>query len=153
MRAGPLDQHGLTRRQALLAAGLATGVALWPFGPSEVVGAAGRLNPVRAATYRRLIGAVGQAPDRRFSHRGAGAAVRGFRRWYDHQDASVRAHADAVLDTLGFESDLTYARLARAETPEGSALLAAAIGLAAVACDPPPDEDERPTIPALGAPA
>ena len=98
------------------------------------------MNPVRAATYRRLIGAVGRAPDRRFSHRDAEAAVRDFRRWYDGRDATVRAHADAVLDTLACESDLTYARLAGAATPEGSAVLAAALGLAAVACDPPPDD-------------
>jgi hypothetical protein len=152
MRAGPVDDHGLTRRQALLAGGMAAGVALWPFGPGVVAWRSSRLNPVRAATYRRLIGAVGRAPDRRFSHRDAGAAARDFRRWYDSQDAAVRAHADAVLDTLAGESDLTYARLAGAATPAGSAVLAAALGLAAVGCDPPPDEDERPTVPALGVP-
>jgi hypothetical protein len=152
MGAAPLDEHGLTGREALLAGGMAAGVALWSFGPGEVAWGTSRLNPVRAATYRRLIGALGRAPDRRFSHRDAEAAVRDFRRWYDGQDATVRAHADAVLDTLASESDLTYARLAGAATPEGSAVLAAALGLAAVACDPPPDEDERPTVPALGVP-
>jgi hypothetical protein len=152
MGAGPLDEHGLTRRQALLVGGMAAGVALWPFGPSEVAWGASGFDAVRVATYRRLIRAVGRAPDRRFSHRDAVAAARDFRRWYDGQDATVCAHADAVLDALASESDLTYARLAGAATPEGSAVLAAALGLAAVACDPPPDEDERPTVPALGVP-
>jgi hypothetical protein len=65
----------------------------------------------------------------------------------------VREHADAVLDRLAAGPAPTCAELRGAAAPAGAAVLAAAVALAAVACDPLPGEDERPDLPALGVPA
>jgi hypothetical protein len=143
---------GVTRRQALVLAGMAAGAALWPLGRGNLAWGAAGLHPRRAATYRELIGLLGRAPDPRFRRR-AGAATRDFACWYERQEPAVRAHADAVLDALASGPAMKGSRLARAATPQGAAVVAAAMGLAAVSCDPPPDEDERRPAPALGAPA
>jgi hypothetical protein len=137
---------GITRRRALLAAAVAAGVALVPAAPAR----AARLTLGRAASYSRLVTTLGQAPDGRFRVRGAVAAARDFAAWYVRQDPAVRAHADAVLDTVRVPGD--YAALQRAARPAAgadTALVVAAVNLAAVTCMPPPDEDEHPLVPAL----
>jgi hypothetical protein len=143
----------VTRRGALIAAGITAAAAL---GPRWTVGAAWGapvLHPRRAVRYRRLVAALGHAPDGRFRGCRAGRATRDFARWYARQDATVRAHADAVLDALAPAMTAGYARLAHAPSagPRASAVVAAALDLAAITCEPPLTEDERPVTPALWA--
>jgi hypothetical protein len=146
---------GIDRRRFLMAvagaagAGLAGGTGAW---------AAPRLSQgqVRAATYRALARSLRAGPDARFRHVDAAAAYRRYRRWHGAQPAAVRAHADAVLDELGSAGRPGYAELAGrpkgARGGERSAVVAAALALACVGCEPPPAEDERPELPTL-APA
>ncbi len=145
---------GIDRRRFLLAvagtagAGLAGGMDAWaaPLTPIQV----------RAATYRALVRSLSGGPDARFRHVDAAAAYRRYRRWYGVQSAAVRAHADAVLDELKPPGRPGYAELAggsRGGSGGGrSAVVAAALALACVGCEPPPAEDERPELPTL-APA
>jgi hypothetical protein len=113
---------------------------------------AGGLDPRRAATYRRFVRVLHGAPDGRFARRPAAAASVAFAEWYAAQEPEVREHADAVLDRLAAAPRLSCAGLRAAAPPHEAAVLAAAVALAAVACDPPPGEDERPALPALGVP-
>lgn len=141
--------RGLTRRHALLAGALAAGAALVP---ARLAWAARGPGPVRSATYARLVATLRRAPDGAYrGARSAAAAAREFARWYAAQDASVRAHADAVLDGLAAAPVLGSARFAEAAGPAAgadAALFAAALDLAALTCAPPPDEDEHPLAPA-----
>ena len=133
----------LTRRHALLAAGAGLAAVLVPVRPAWAVGG---LQRRRAATYHRLVRLLSQAPDGRFANRPAGVAARAFARWYAGQDDAGRAHADAVLDALAARGLPGYEALAAAP----DAVVAAAVGLAAIGCDPPPaDADERPVTPPL----
>ncbi len=151
-----VPQAGLTRRGALaaaalgLAAGVLPGVSARAAAPA---GAAATLDPGRAAAFRRLVAVLHGAPDPRFARRPAREATAAFAAWYAGQEACVRAHADAVLDRLAAGPAPACADLGRAAAPQDAAVLAAAVALAAGACDPPPDEDERPALPALGVPA
>ena len=105
-----------------------------------------------SATYARLVATLRRAPDGGYrGTRSAAAAAREFARWYAAQDASVRAHADAVLDGLAAAPVLGSARFAEAAGPAAgadAALFAAALDLAALTCAPPADEDEHPLAPA-----
>jgi hypothetical protein len=134
----------------VLAAGIAAGAGCGlrvPAGASE----SAALLRDRGATYRALIAALQDGPDRRFRCRHASVATRNFARWYSQQDAGVRGHVDAVLDALASRRRLSYTRLAHAAS-KGDPVVAAAVALASVACDPPLGEDERPIAPALVTP-
>jgi hypothetical protein len=146
---------GIDRRRFLLTvvgtagAGLAGGVDAWA-APTPTQAQA------RAATYRALVRSLRGGPDGRFRHVDPAAAHRRYRRWYGAQPAAVRAHADGVLDELGSPGRPGYAELAG--RPKGTrggrrgAVVAAALALVCVGCEPPPAEDERPELPTL-APA
>ncbi len=157
--AEPIDvpPGDLTRRAVLAtaAAGVLGGVLA--AGPARaataVAPAAVALDPRRAATYRRLVGVLHGAPDPRFARLPARGATEAFAAWYAEQDPCVREHADAVLDHRAAGPAPACADLRRAAPPQAAAVLAAGVALAAVGCDPPPDEDERPAVPALGVPA
>jgi hypothetical protein len=146
---------GIDRRRFLLAvagtagASLAGGVDAWA-APTPTLAQA------RAATYRALVRSLGGAPDGRFRHVDPAAAYRRYRRWYGAQPAAVRAHADAVLDELETPGRPGYAELAgrRKGARDGrrGAVVAAALALVCVGCEPAPAEDERPQLPTL-APA
>jgi hypothetical protein len=107
----------------------------------------------RAATYRALVRSLCGGPDGRFRHVDPAAAHRRYRRWYEAQPAAVRAHADGVLDELEPPGRPGYAELAG--RPKGArgqgrkAVVAAALALVCVGCEPPPAEDERPELPTL----
>jgi hypothetical protein len=146
----------LTRRGALVVAGVAASTTVMPGWAAGATSApAPRLDPRRATTYRRLVRTLHHAPDGRFRHRPADAATRAFARWYAEQDEPTRRHADAVLDALRARLLARGAVLdappqaARAPAADHAPLVAAAVGLAAIACEPPPAEDERPTLPTL----
>ena len=144
---------GIDRRRFLLAvvgtagAGVAGGVDAW---------AAPAPAQARAATYGALVRSVCAGPDGRFRHVDPAAAHRRYRRWYRAQPADVRAHADAVLDELQPPGRPGYAELAGRPKGKGGgrrrAVVAAALALVCVGCEPPPAEDERPQLPTL-APA
>jgi hypothetical protein len=146
---------GIDRRRFLLAvagtagAGLAGGMDAWAAPTSTRAQA-------RAATYRALVRSLGGGPDGRFLHVDPAAAHRRYRRWYGAQPAAVRAHADAVLDELEAPGRPGYAELAGRPKGAGGgrrgAVVAAALALVCVGCEPPPAEDERPELPTL-APA
>jgi hypothetical protein len=146
---------GIDRRRFLLAvagmagAGLAGGMGAWA-APALTQAQA------RAATYRALVRSLCGGPDSRFREVDPAAAYRRYRRWYGAQSAAVRAHADAVLDELKPPGRPGYAELAgRPRGARGgrrSAVVAAAVALVCVGCEPPPAEDERPELPTL-APA
>jgi hypothetical protein len=145
---------GIDRRRFLLAvagtagAGLAGGAGAWA-APTLTQARA------RAGTYRALVRSLRGGPDGRFRHVDPAAAYRRYRRWYGAQPAAVRAHADAVLDELASPSP-GYAELAgrpkRTRGGRRGAVVAAALALVCVGCEPPPAEDERPELPTL-APA
>jgi hypothetical protein len=131
-------EGGLTRRQALLAAGGAALAALLPAAPGRAAQAAVVLDPRRARTYGALVAGLRRGGDPRYAHRRPAAAARDFARWYPGQDEAIRRHADSILDAL---------RTRRARTGrDGAAVLAAAAQLAAVTCEPPPGPDEHPTV-------
>ena len=136
---------GSTRRQALLTAAMAAGATLVPWARSAWAAAA--LRPARLATYRRLVVVAGAAPG--FCPRDAANAARDFARWYGAQDPAIRTHADAILDALAPVLRGGPPPFAPEAQPHLAATLAAAAGLAAVTCAPPPDEDERPLAPPL----
>ena len=108
-------------------------------------GARGDLSGARALA---VCGAGWSLPSRR-----SAAAYRRYRRWYGAQPAAVRAHADAVLDEVESPGRPGYAELAgRPRGARGggrSAVVAAALALVCVGCEPPPAEDERPELPTL----
>jgi hypothetical protein len=143
---------GIDRRRFLLAvagtagAGLAGATNAWaaPTFPKA---------QARAATYRALARSLCGGPDGRFDHVDPAAAYRRYRRWYGAQPAAVRAHADAVLDELTPRARPGYAELAGRPTgargARRSAVVAAALALVCVGCEPPPAEDERPDLPTL----
>lgn len=143
---------GIDRRRFLLAlagtaaAGLADGAGAWA-APRATQARA------RAATYRALVRSLCAGPDGRFRHVDPTAAYRRYRRWYGAQPAAVRAHADAVLDELESPGRPGYAELAgRPKGARGggrSAVVAAALALVCVGCEPPLAEDERPELPTL----
>jgi hypothetical protein len=146
---------GIDRRGFLLAVAGTAGAGL--AGASGAC-AAPAMTPAqaRAATYRALVRSLHGGPDGRFRHVEPAAAHRRYRRWYEAQPAAVRAHADAVLDKLESPGRPGYPELAgRAEGARGGgrgAVVAAALALVCVGCEPPPAEDERPELPTL-APA
>ena len=149
---------GIDRRRFLLAVAGAAGAAGAGLAGGTGAWAAPTLAQARAreATYRALLRSLCAGPDGRFRHVDPAAAYRRYRRWYGAQPAAVRAHADAVLDELKPPGRPGYAELAgrpkRAGGGERSAVVAAALALACVGCEPPPAEDERPALPTL-APA
>ena len=146
---------GIDRRRFLLTvagtagASLAGGMGAWA-APTLAQAQA------RAATYRALVRSLCGGPDGRFRHVDPAAAYRRYRRWYVAQPAAVRAHADGVLDELKPPGRPGYAELAGRPKGAGggrrSAVVAAALALVCVGCEPPPAEDERPELPTL-APA
>ena len=144
---------GITRRHALLSGVAALAAALTlPLRPGVARAAAQRLTLRRTATYGRLVATLRTAPTGRFAGLGATAATREFARWYAAQDASIRAHVDAVLDQVRGALPLGYDDFAAAARPEAgadAAPFAAAVALAAATCAPPPAEDERPLPPSL----
>jgi hypothetical protein len=143
--------HGdgrITRRHALIGAAAAAALAAAP-ARAAAIGTAPMLHPRRAATYRRLVAGLRGAPGGRFAHRGATPATRAFAGWYAGQDAAIRAHADAVLDRVRAAGIARYGDLERAAAAQDP-LAAAAVALAAVACEPPPAEDEHPVVPPIG---
>jgi len=148
-----VPQDDLTRRGALAAAAAGLLAGVLPAGTARAAGPAGGLDPRRAAAFERLVTALHRAPDPRFAHLPARTAARAFAAWYAGQDAVAREHADAVLDRLAAGPAPDPADLERAAPAPDAAVLAAGIALAAVACDPLPDEDERPDLPALGVAA
>jgi hypothetical protein len=143
---------GIDRRRFLLAvagtagAGLAGGVGAWA-APTLTQARA------RAVTYRALVRSLCGGPDGRFRHVDPAAAYRRYTRWYRAQPAAVRAHADAVLDELKPPGRPSYAELAGrpngAHDGRRSAVVAAAVALVCVGCEPPPAEDQRPELPTL----
>jgi hypothetical protein len=141
---------GITRRRALVAAGIAAGALAGVRVESAVAWRSAALRPRRAATYGALVAALQEGPDRRFRCGGVTVATRRFVRWYARQDAGVRVHVDAVLDALAAGKRLSYGRLVRVTSAREHAVVAAAVALAGVGCDPPPDQDEHPITAALG---
>jgi len=118
-----------------------------------------RLSARRTATLRALVGSLRAAPDGRFGAVPVVIAERRFVRWYAAQAADARARADAVLDTVATRGVGRYDALARgaascrtAKTARDAAALAAAVDLAAIVCEPPPAEDERPATAGLELP-
>lgn len=114
------------------------------------------LAPSRAATYHRLVGALQAAPDRRWRHRDVASATRAFARWYARQPVSTRNHVDVVLDALPAVGPVRHEELASATRPPNSsrqahrcAVVAAALQLAATACDPPLETDDHPLVASL----
>jgi hypothetical protein len=139
---------GIDRRRFLFAAaaagaGLAGGATAWAAPPRQMPQA-------RAATYRSLVRALRKAPDGRFRHADPRAAQRRYARWYAAQPEAIQAHADAVLDAMGAGGPPAYAQMAAPRRDR--AMIAAALALACVGCEPPPGADERPDVPTL-APA
>jgi hypothetical protein len=99
----------------------------------------------RASTYRALVRSLRDGPDSRFHAADPIAAHRRFARWYGAQPAVLRRHADAVLDELGMHGPPTAAELAGwIRGPRRGGVVATAIGLASIGCQPPLAEDERP---------
>ena len=143
---------------AVTAACTAVGLGRWPSLPAAVA-AQPRLSAQRAATLRALVTSLRSTPDGRFGAVPVVTAERRFVRWYAAQAADVRARADAVLDTVATRGVGRYDALARgaascrtANAARDAAALAAAVDLAAIVCEPPPAEDERPLSAALELP-
>ena len=150
------------RRRFLLAAATAAwcgvGLGRWASLPAAVA-ARPRLSARRAAALRALVGSLRAAPDGRFDAIPVVTAERRFVRWYAEQAADARARTDAVLDAVAARGVGRYEVLARgaascrtATAAPYAAALAAAVDLAAIVCEPPPAEDERPPSPALELP-
>jgi hypothetical protein len=145
----------MDRRRFLLAAAGAAGAAGAGLAGGTGAWAAPTLTQARAraVTYRALVRSVCGGPDGRFRHVDPAAAHRRYRRWYRAQPADVRAHADAVLDELQPPGRPGYAELAGRPKGKGGgrrrAVVAAALALVCVGCEPPPAEDERPELPTL----
>jgi hypothetical protein len=117
---------------------------------------ASELTGHRARTYRRLIEALHGAQDGRWRHLESRSATRAFAHGYEQQPPSTRDHVDVVLDELAGAGPLRYGDLARmsrsaaGERPvRRCAVVAAAVQLAATACDPAAEMDEHPLIASL----
>jgi hypothetical protein len=137
---------GIDRRRFLLVAAAAAGAGLAGGAPAWSASARPPAE-ARAATYRALVRALRAAPDGRFRHADPRAAHRRYARWYAAQPDAIQAHADAVLDALSDAGPPAYAELA---TPRRRrAIMAAALALACIGCEPPPAADERPDVPTL----
>jgi hypothetical protein len=145
----------LSRRHFLVMVGASvSGLFFGRFEASS--SAASRLTGPRAGTYRRLIEALHGAPDRRWRHLESGSATRAFADWYEQQPPSTRQHVDVVLDELEGAGQWRYRDLARMSRPTPDersvrrcAVVAAALQLAATACDPPVQMGEHPLIASL----
>jgi hypothetical protein len=151
-----IDRRGFLAGAAGAAAGVA-GVAWWARAPAAA--SSSGLSARRGATFRTLVRSLRDAPDGRFGVVGPVAAEERFARWYAAQGATMRAHADAVLDAVGERAVPRYRRLAHgAATCRGpvaaprSAAVAAAVSLVEVVCEPPLADDERPPVPPLELP-
>jgi hypothetical protein len=117
---------------------------------------ASRLTRRRARTYRRLVEALHGAPDTRWRHLDSRSATQAFAHWYEQQPPSTRRHVDVVLDELAGTRPWRYEDLARMSRPAPGerpvrrcAVVAAAVQLAATACDPAAQTDEHPPIASL----
>ncbi len=151
----------ISRRGFLLAAAGAAWAALEgrrPAWASPAVAAAPGLSARRAATMRELVATLRHAPGGRFAAVDPRVAQARLTRWYARQDADERRRADAVLDAVEGCGRRGYDALARTaascRSPRAArraAALSAALDLAAVVCEPPPAEDERPPVVALEA--
>jgi hypothetical protein len=149
----------IDRRAFLLgAAWAAVGLGARRWTPAAAAAAPAPATPAarRAATLGALVAALRDGPDGRFGAVSVGVAERRYTRWYAAQGAGERARADTVLDALARRAVPAYATLARsssscrsARSAPRAAALAAAVDLAAIVCEPPPAEDERPPAPAL----
>jgi hypothetical protein len=152
----------IDRRGFLLAAATAAlgAVGVGRLAPLPAASAAQpRLSARRAAALRALVGSLRAAPDGRFGAVPVVTVERRFVRWYAAQAADVRARTDAVLDAVAGRGVRRYGVLAReaascrtAKAARDAAALAAAVDLAAIVCEPPPAEDERPVSAALELP-
>jgi hypothetical protein len=132
----------IDRRELLVAAGIA-GAAV--AGRASARAAAPPRLDGRASAYRALVRSLREAPDGRFRAADPGAAHARFARWYRAQPAVLRRHAAAVLDELRAGGAPSRGELAgRPRSPRRGAVVASAIGLACIGCDPPLGEDERP---------
>jgi hypothetical protein len=152
-----MDRRGFLVGMAGAASAVAGG-AWW--GQIPAAAASRALSARRAATFRALAKSLHDAPGGRFGVIGADVARRRFTDWYAYQDATVRSHADAVLDAIDEYPVPGYRRLAHgaavcdgAASAPRSAAVAAAVDLVAVVCEPPPAEDEQPPAPPLELPA
>ena len=90
-------------RRDLLKEGGAGAAALALAGawlPAAAPAAAGGLTRRRQATYRALVRALQGEPAAGLRHRDAASATREFAAWYEGQEASIRGHAEAILDQL-----------------------------------------------------
>jgi hypothetical protein len=143
----------VSRRQLLVRGGVVVGTLTLARVPSAAWAAsASRLSSARRTTYRQLVGALGRSPDGRARHKAGALAARDFAEWYGAQPATLRAHADAVLDDLGRWWDGSYAGLTRSAGAARTATVASALGLAERTTEPPPlDEDDRSVTSALQA--
>jgi hypothetical protein len=150
----------ISRRGFLLGGAGAVWAALggWRPAPALPAAAASGLSARRAATMRALLASLRHAPGGRFTALDVRTAQARFARWYARQDADERRRVDAVLDAAEGCGRRGYGALARtAATCRGpraarrAAAVAAAVDLAAIVCEPPPAEDERPPAIALEA--
>jgi hypothetical protein len=143
---------GIDRRQFLFAAVGAAGAGV-AGGAGARAAAIGGPAAARAETYRALVRALRAAPDGRFRHADPRAAHRRYVGWYALQPDAVKAHADTVLDALRAGGRPSYTELATQPRPGRSgrrgAVVAAALALAYIGCEPPPGPDERPDVPML----
>jgi hypothetical protein len=148
----------ISRRRFLLGTAGAAWAALGGWRPPRALSAvaAPGLSARRAATMRALVATLRRGPDGRFAALDARAAEARFARWYARQDAAERRRVDAVLDAVEGCGRRGYGALARTaascrspRAARGAAALAAAVDLAAIVCEPPPADDERPPVVAL----
>ena len=148
----------ISRRGFLLGGAGAAWAALGGWRPTRALPAAAApgLSARRAATMRALVATLRVAPGGRFAAVDARTAQARFTGWYARQDADERRRVDAVLDAVEGCGRRGYDALARTavscRSPRAArraAAVAAAVDLAAVVCEPPPAEDERPAVVAL----
>jgi hypothetical protein len=148
----------ISRRGFLVGTAGAAWIALGGRRSARAVAAAAApgLSARRAATMRALVATLRHAPGGRFAAVDARDAQARFIRWYARQDADERRRVDAVLDAAEGCGAHGYDALARTaascRSPRAArraCVLSAAVGLAAVVCEPPPAEDERPPPMAL----
>jgi hypothetical protein len=153
-----IDRRGFLLATATAVWG-AVGLGRWPSLLPAAVAAQPPLSAPRAAALRALVGSLRAAPDGRFGAIPVRTAERRFVHWYAAQATDARARTDAVLDAIAARGVGRYDALARgvascrsATAAPHAAALAAAVDLAAIVCEPPPAEDERPPSPALELP-
>jgi hypothetical protein len=143
---------GIDRRQFLFAVVGAAGAGVAGGGDARAATVRAPA-AARAETYRAVVRALRAAPDGRFRHADPRAAHRRYVRWYAGQPDAVKAHADAVLDALRAGGLPSYTELATqpsiGRSGRRGAVVAAALALAYIGCEPPPGPDERPDVPTL----